>query len=416
MFNLSGTAHVARVVTGSAGAIDVHASWIDISQTSPAPTGISGGATTQIATATTTTVVAAPTSSTTRNISELTVSNDSSTVNNAIRVEFYDGTNVVRLWAGTLGFGERVILDASGYWTVFGTDGNPKSTGTSVGYVVAGSTVDAVTAADPSTLRYFGGAVAQRMVPVWTDPGGVARRFQERMSSSGFSSYLPVSTTTVGASIGLLWTSGGTVSHPTPAAGIYAQQKRTRWANVVTTTNQVLGLRTATTEKRYWRGNSAGQGGFQFHARFAIGLLAAASTRLFVGVNDSGTGWVVSDTLTGNGIGLWHDTTEAVSVLSLVTVNAGTAVKNSITLGSNLAAGQCYDFEMACDPNGSAIGYKLTDLLTGNVLVDSFITGSSLPLNTAFMGQELAMSNGTSNTVVTTTAFELMSHQCQSNV
>lgn len=416
MFNLSGTAHVVRVVTGSAGAVDVHASWIDISQSSPAPTGISGGAKTQISTATTTTVVDAPASSTTRNVAELTVSNDSSSVNNAIRVEFYDGTNVVRMFAGTLGFGERLVFDSSGYYTVYGTDGNPKVTGTSTGFILAAAAVDAITAADPSTLRYFGGLVAQRMVPLWTDPGGIARRFQERMSSAGFSSYLPVSTTTVGASIGLLWTSGGTVSHPSPAAGIYAQQKRTRWANVVTTTNQVLGLRTATTEKRYWRGNAAGQGGFQFHARFAVGLFVSTGCRLFVGLNDSGTGYVVSDTLTGNGIGLWHDSSEANSVLSLVVVNAGTAVKNAITLGANLAAGQCYDFEMSADPNGSIIGYKLTDMLTGTVLVDSFITGSSLPLNTAFMGQELAMSNGTANLTVTTVAFELMSHQCQSNV
>lgn len=416
MFNLSGTAHVVRVVTGSAGAVDVHASWIDISQSSPAPTGISGGATTQISTATTTTVVAAPAASTTRNVAELTVSNDSSTVNNAIRVEFYDGTNVVRLWAGTLGFGERVVLDASGYYTVFGTDGLAKITGNSYRLTLLAATVDSPAAPDAATLAIYSGTVAQRMVPLWVAPDGQQRRFAERMSSSGFSAYYPNNGTTVGLNIGVGWTTGGTVSHPTPASGIYAQTKRTRWANVVTTQNQVLGLRTATAEKRYWRGNSAGMGGFQFHARIAVALWAAATVRLFVGLNDSNSGYVISDVLTGNGIGLWHDTTDAAGTLSLVVVNAGTAVKTGITLGSNLAAGAMYDFEMACDPNGSSIGYKLTDSLTGTVLVDSFITGSTLPLNTAFMGQELAMSNGTANVTVTTVAFECMGHECRSNL
>jgi len=416
MLNLNSTTAIIRVVTGSAGAIDVQASYVDVSQSTPAATGVGGPAVTQITTATTTTVVASPAASTCRNVTGLIVANDSSSVNNAIRVEFYDGTNVVRLWAGTLGFGERVILDASGYWTYFGSDGTPKQTGVGYRLTLAATTVDAPAAPDPSTLAIYSGTVAQRMVPLWVAPDGQFRRFQERLSSSGYSCYFPNTGSTVGLNIGVGWTSGGTVSHPTPSAGIYAQQKRTRWANVVTTTNQVLGLRTATAEKRYWRGNASGQGGFQFHARFAVGLWAAATVRLFVGLNDSNSGYVISDTLTGNGIGLWHDTTDSASTLSLVVVNAGTAVKNAITLGSALAAGATYDFEMACDPNGSTIGYKLTDVLTGSVLVDSFITGSTLPLNTAFMGQELAMSNGTANVTVTTVAFELMSHQCHSNL
>lgn len=418
MLNLATTSSVVRAITGSAGAIDVSYSYVDVSQSTLAPTGMSGGALTQITTATTTTLVDHPASSTTRNVTGLTVSNDSSSVNNAVEIQQYDGTNVVRLWKGTLLFGERVVFDASGYWTYYGSDGTIKASGVNFGITTAATLMDAVSLPDPATLRWFSGAVASRQVPAYVSTDGVTRRFQERLSSAGFSAYWPISTTTVGLNVGLLWTTGGTVSHPTPSStspAIYNQQKRTRWANVVTTTNQVLGLRTATSEKRYWRGNATGLGGFQFHSRFAIGLWPAATVRLFVGLNDSGTGYVVSDTLTGNGIGLWHDTTDAASVLSLVVVTAGTAVKTGITLGTNLAAGQMFDFEMSCDPNASSIGYKLTDLTTGTVLADSTIS-SGIPVNTAFMGQELAMSNGTANTVVTTTAFELMAHQCHSNL
>jgi hypothetical protein len=173
-------------------------------------------------------------------------------------------------------------------------------------------------------------------------------------------------------------------------------------------------LRTATAEKRYWRGNAAGLGGFNFHARFAIGLWAAPSVRLFAGVNDSNVGWVISDTLTGNGCGFWHDTTDAATVLSFVTRDGTTATKAGITLATALAAGQCFDAWIWSAPNGGVIGYALQELNTGTILVDT-TTSTTIPLNTVFMGQELAMSNGTANVTVTTTAFELSGHSCQSD-
>jgi hypothetical protein len=277
--------------------------------------------------------------------------------------------------------------------------------------------VSAVSAAAADTLKVFARKVAGRMTLKYVGPSGVDQVVQDKISENGQVLYLPNNGTAVGLNLGLAWTSGGTVSHPTPsstAPAIYNQQKRTRWANVVTTTNQVLGLRTATAEKRFWRGNAAGLGGFNFHARFAIGLWPAATVRLFVGLNDSNAGWVISDTLTGNGCGLWHDTTEAATVLNFVTRDGTTATKAAITLGSALAAGQCYDFWMWSAPNGSAIGYKLVDLATGVVRVDTTTT-TTIPLATAFLGPELAMSNGTANITVTTVAFELAGHSVQSD-
>ena len=268
-----------------------------------------------------------------------------------------------------------------------------------------------------STLGFFARKVAGRMTLKYIGPSGVDQVVQDKISENGQVLYLPNNGTTVGLNLGIGWTTGGTVSHPTPsstAPAIYSQRKRTRWANVVTTTNQVLGLRTATAEKRFWRGNAAGLGGFNFHARFAIGLWPAATVRLFVGLSDQNAGVVASDTLAGNCCGLWHDTTEAASVLNFVTRNGTTATKAAITLAANLAAGQCFDFWMWSAPNGSVVGYKLVELNTGTTLVDT-TTSTTIPLNTAFMGPELAMSNGTANVTVTTTAFELMSHSCQSD-
>lgn len=278
---------------------------------------------------------------------------------------------------------------------------------------VAGALVTPLT----DTFKIYGRKFAGRVTPKWIGPAGVEQTFQDKLSENAQALYLPNNGTTAGLNLGIGWTTAGTVSHPTPsstAPAIYSQQRRTRWANVVTTTNQTLGLHTVTAQKAFWRGNAAGLGGFNFHARFAIGLWPAATVRLFVGLSDQNTSPVASDTLAGHCCGLWHDTTEAASVLNFVTRNGTTPTKAAITLAANLAAGQCFDFWMWSAPNGSVIGYRLKELNTGTLLVDT-TTSTTIPGTTNFMGPTLQMSNGTANTTVTTTAMEVMAMSCVSD-
>ena len=420
MLLLTTTSSILRVITASAGDIEVAASWVDV----PTPFTTSSSSTpggdvpANITTATTTTLVAAPGASTIRNVKDLSIANNHASTSNLITIEQYDGTDAAVRWKGTLLAQEKLDFDETGRWTLYGSDGIAKSVGVPLQMVLAAVGSAAVTAADADTLKIFARKVAGRMTPKYIGPSGVDQVLQEKFSENSLMLYMPNGSTTVGLNLGGAWTSGGTVSHPTPSStspAIYSQQKRTRWANVVTTTNQFLGLRTATAEKRFWRGNAAGLGGFNFHARFAIGLWPAATVRLFVGLNDSNAGWAVSDTLTGNGCGFWHDTTEAASVLTFVTRDGTTATKSSaITLAANLAAGQVFDAYIWSAPNGGVIGYRLVEINTGTLLVDT-TTSTTIPLTTAFLGQELAMSNGTANTTVTTTAFELCGHSCQSD-
>lgn len=278
-------------------------------------------------------------------------------------------------------------------------------------------TVASVAVAVTDSIKVFarrnGGGVTLRR----KGAAGAEKGLQDHLTEGRTLVYLPNSGTTVGLNLGGLWTSAGTVSHPTPtstAPAVYSQTKRTRWANVVTTTNQILGLRTATADKTFWRGNAAGLGGFRMHGKFSIGLWPAATVRLFVGMTDSTAGYVISDTLTGNGCGFWHDTTEAASVLNFVTRNGTTATKAAITLAANLAVGQFFEFWINSEPNGSVIGYKLVELNTGTTLVDT-TTSTTIPLNTVFMGPECAMSNGTANITVTTTAFETQGFMVQAD-
>lgn len=415
---LTAAAHLLRVTTGSAGTVNVSGSAVDKTGTGPASYSFAtrGPLIQTISTATTVTVIGGL-ASTETNCEDVVVSNVHASTSNLITIDRFDGTNATPEWKGTLLAGERVAMDEVGQWVYYGSDGVVKQYGTALQIALAAVGAANVSAAATDTLNIFGRKRAGQMHLKYIGPSGVAQTIQDKISENGWSAYLPNGGTTVGLNYGIAWTSGGTVSHPTPAStapAIYNQQKRTRWANVVTTTNQVLGLRTATAEKRYWCGNAAGLGGWSFHARFAIGLWPAATVRLFVGLNDSNTGWVVSDTLTGNGCGFWHDTTEAATVLNFVTRNGTTATKAPFTLDAALAAGQAFDAYIWCAPNGGSIGYALIELNTGTVLVDT-TTSTTIPLTTAFMGPELAMSNGTANITVTTSAFELSSHSCQSD-
>lgn len=414
---LGTTSTIWRLTTGSASDIEVTASWIDspASVTSASTFSPDGSTIASISTATTTTIVAAPGASTKRNIKNVTIFNNHATQSNLITVEQFDGTNADVLHKCTLLAGESLKFDETGYWTVYGADGILKAQTLANIQQIAAATVAVMTAADTDTIKLFARKRAGGMQFKWITPSGVDERVQPFFSENGSSLYFPVNSTTVGLNLGLSWTTGGTVSHPTPtntSPQLYNAVYRTRWANVVTTTNQFLGIRYGTA--RYWRGSSAGLGGFKFHARFSVGLWPAATVRLFVGLTSVTSGMVITDTLAGDFCGLWHDTTMAASVLNFVTRDNTTTTSAAITLGSNLAAGQIYDFWMWCPPGGSVIGYALQDILTGAILVDT-TTASTLPRNTIFMGPELAMSNGTANITATTTAFELAGYSCLSD-
>jgi hypothetical protein len=270
--------------------------------------------------------------------------------------------------------------------------------------------VDLTTIADPALpgagiLRTYAKLIAGRAMPKWIGPAGVDNPFQPALFGNNVVLFAPLGGTSGGGDgIGTVWAPNGTVSHPVPTAGMASQLHRTRYANVVTTQNQVLGLKpTTTSEYQFWRGNAAGLGGFFFACRFIVELWPAATVRLFVGLADNTTGTCTADAVTGNVIGLWHDTTDAATVLSLVTRNNTTTTKTPIASTPTLAAGQAFDFYMYAKPNDTVVFYRLDNFNTQANIVDTSLS-VTLPLNTVFMGPQITMSNGTANTTVTTTA------------
>lgn len=260
------------------------------------------------------------------------------------------------------------------------------------------------------TLRFYARKVSGRMVPKWTPPSGVDTPLQAALWGNNIVVYVPNTGTTAGINIGAPWAVGTTVGHPAPTAGAYTQMKRTTSTNVVTTTNQTLGVSSiVSTAAQFWRGNSAGLGGFFFFARFGIETLTAGSpnaTRLFVGLHSGTTNILASDTVPAiSAIGLWHDTTDGANVINLLTKDGTTATKNTLTGSPSTpyVAGQGYDFYLFAKPNDSVIYYRLDDINLGTTLVDSSVN-TTLPLNSVFMGPNVGMSNGTANTTASTVA------------
>jgi hypothetical protein len=120
MLLLTSVSDLVQVVTGSAGTILVHASWIDNASGTITPGRTNTAA---ISTSATTTVVAAPAGSTQRNVKFLSVNNTHATVSNAVIIQHTDGTTVTQIWDGVLLPGEQVHFDDTGDFTLYSASG-----------------------------------------------------------------------------------------------------------------------------------------------------------------------------------------------------------------------------------------------------------------------------------------------------
>lgn len=270
--------------------------------------------------------------------------------------------------------------------------------------------------------KFYTKNVSGRMLAKFIGPSGVDSPLQPALFGNRMQMFFPqTGTTGTGGTFGTAWTSNGTVSHPTPSSTAPAnvnQMKRTRYANVVTTTNQQLGPRfNSASEQMFWRGNAAGLGGFFFYTRFIVELYPASTVRLFAGLSATSNGSVaISDTVLANSCGLWHDTTDPSSganSFNFVTKDGSTATKQSIALSNAIAAGNAYDFTMFCAPFGTELFWRLVDLRNGVTYTGSKTT--NLPTNTSFMQPQVQMSNGTANITVTTTAIGICSIYVESD-
>lgn len=347
-----------------------------------------------------------PGASTQRLVDYISIYN-ADTANATVTVRFNANGSTFVIYQATLVTGGRLEYTSENGWQVYA----PADIVTLNDYHSGYSDWAAISnpsAPGTDVIRVFARKIAGRMLPKWVGPAGVDTPFQPALFGNNVVMYMPNTGTTAGLNWGTPWAVGTTVAHPAPTAGIYTQMKRTTSTNVVTTTNQTLGVSSiVSTAAQFWRGNSAGLGGFFFFARFGIETLTAGSpnaTRLFVGLQSGTTNILASDTVPAiSCIGLWHDTTDGANVINLLTKDGSTANKGALAGSPTTpySTGQGYDFYMFAKPNDSVIYYRLDNLNTGDILSEGS-TNTNLPANTTFMGPVVGMSNGTANTTAAT--------------
>lgn len=131
MIILSATADIIRVVTASANAVHVHASWVD-NQVATATPYTPGRTNTSIASAATTTVLASPAASTQRQLKKLIISSAGGT-GNTVTVQFFDGSAAYQIISVTLAFGETLEYEDLAGWLVHDATGALKTTGVGSG-------------------------------------------------------------------------------------------------------------------------------------------------------------------------------------------------------------------------------------------------------------------------------------------
>jgi hypothetical protein len=428
--NLTGTSDLIRVVTTTTADIDVQASWADQTTTAFTP----GRTNTLITTATTTTVVGSPAASTQRAVTSLKVRNDHASNSNTVTILHTDGTTAVNVWSGTLLAGEQVQYDGKRFEKL-DSNGNTRTStgitaagadtqvqfndggalgadadlawakttnsltlgGTDTGIVLQTITTEP-TAQAAGRLRLYAANNSGRVLPKWIGPAGVDMTVQPALFSPNI--VLWTSTTaTAGLWLGTAGAGAGTYTTQLPVMGanLSNAMKRGRWANVVTTTNQVLGQRN--TEAMFFRGSSAGQGGFFFFCRFRVEVHTAGS-RWFIGMHTATTVVSADPSASTNILGFGMDAADSVFTF-MHNDGAGTATKVAITGIANTASGDGFDAYIFCRPNDSEVYYRLVDINTQTEIVSSSVN-ANMPVNTTGLTAGALASNAALTTATAT--------------
>ena len=207
-------------------------------------------------------------------------------------------------------------------------------------------------------LTLYAKKIAGRMIPKMKGPSGLDTPLQVSLWQNNITMWNPT-TVTAGVWFGTAGAGAGTYTTALPTtASLYTAMKRARWANVVTTTNQVLGQRN--TEAMYFLGNVAGQGGFFFYARCGFDVWTNGG-RFFAGMHSATTVVSADPSALNNTVGFAVDAADngAISFLT-----RGTAATKAAT-GFTIATGKGYDLFMFVPANSSTIGWRIIDINAG---------------------------------------------------
>ncbi len=247
---------------------------------------------------------------------------------------------------------------------------------------------------------------ANKAIPVFASSGNANMPVQSSLWSTRWQQWgVQLASLPINNGIGGGAVNSGTFTNPTQAnTSLYTAQFRAAYATVVTTANQQVGFRGPATN--YWfRGGTAGQGGFFFVCRFGIEAWTAGD-RLFVGMNSTPATCVTGQPSANvNMCGFGIDATDT-AITFMHNDGSGTATKTAIA-GTTLAALQGYDAYIFMKPNDGTIYYRLDDINAGTTLADTS-TATDVPAANTTMGANAVMGNA-ANALVTAAQIGIVS-------
>lgn len=258
-----------------------------------------------------------------------------------------------------------------------------------------GSYADLAGIAAPSApaagdLRLFSVVRATHPFLAIMGQSGVVRPMQTAIFDNAVYWWSPTAAV-AGLWVGTVGAGLGTYTNTLPTTtNIFTTIRRGRFANVVTTTNQEVGQRG--TEAIFFRGGSAGMGGFFFFCRFGFGNWTA-NGRLFVGLSavSAATHVTVQPSTLLNMVGFGIDAADT-AISFMHNDGTSTATKTAIAGQPTLVAGQGYDAYIFMRPNDGTIYYRLDNINTGANIVDSS-TAVDVPVAGTMMAPSASIGN-----------------------
>lgn len=241
---------------------------------------------------------------------------------------------------------------------------NAGAFGGAANVTIDGGNLKLLDTGDPSApatgLFLYSKFIAGRSVPKVKGPSGLDYGLQASLWQNNACIWMPT-TATAGLWVGTAGAGAGTYSTALPTdTNLYTSMKRARWANVATTTNQVLGQRN--TEAMFYRGSAvSGSGGFFFFARFGFDVWTNGG-RMFAGFHSGTTVVSANPSALNNTMGFCVDSGDAGAISFLTRdTTAATKAATGLTITSNAG----FDVFMFQEPNGSEIGWRIVNINTG---------------------------------------------------
>lgn len=249
-------------------------------------------------------------------------------------------------------------------------------------------TADANEPATPAAgnLRIYAKDIAGRIMPKFKGPSGVDTPFQANLGFNRVVMVNPVGAgTNCGTSLSLFSTTVtgvGTCASPTLASTNLLTSTRRLTYSTGTTIGAMASLRIPT--RVAWRGNAAGLGGFFYTSRFGTSTLVSGN-RAFVGMSDVTTAPTNVDPLANTTPGKIGMATNSNTGNWRFVHNVSGTAPTTIDLGANFPVNNSalYELVMFAAQNGSSIGYRVTNLSTGNQT--SGTASTNIPASDTFL-------------------------------